>query len=322
MGQYWRFLNLDRREHTRARGYRYKLGEFFGDGITNRNIALRLCRLRSLPNMPRIQPSGAESTNIERPGRSLLVLPNEILYHITDGIETLEDFACFAATCHICWDLCASTLEVSIKHMVSWAGSRIIRLGDYMQNDDLPAGILTEAQRAELDAAVPDESSQGRPVSLYEFAGDHYRSAVMSPDFFDITYAYIRPLEKRGIEGAPLAAIRKMCTPVEATVLRNLSKKLYVRADTIDELNKEVQPRCGGNEPFSLGEALVGRICWSSDPSCAMPEHCEDITRGPWAGDAFDITSMEIFQKEADLSRWVDAKDEVCEALRRYLDGY
>ncbi|EIW76282.1 hypothetical protein CONPUDRAFT_168850 [Coniophora puteana RWD-64-598 SS2] len=320
MGQYWMFLNIDRRE--RASGSLLKLGEFFGDGITNRSIALRLCRLRSLPKMPIIQPRGAESTTIEKPARSLLVLPNEILYQIImEDIVTLEDFACFAATCHRCWDLCASILEVSIKYMVSWAGSRIICLGDYMQNDDLPTGILTEAERAELGAAVPDEYSEGRPVSLYDFAGNHYHSAVMSPDFFDITYAYIRPLERRGIEGAPLAAIRRMCKPVKATVLRNLSKKLYVRADTIDALNKELHPRFRGRKPFSLGEALVGRICWSSDPSCAMPEYCEDITRGPWAGDAFDVTSMKRFQREADFLEWVDAKDEVCEALRRYLDG-
>ncbi|EIW75259.1 hypothetical protein CONPUDRAFT_169644 [Coniophora puteana RWD-64-598 SS2] len=315
MGQYWMFLNLDRHEQVGGLG---KLGEFFGDGSTNRSIATRLCRLRPLPKIPRIQPSEVESTNIEFPKRGLLALPNEILLHIADVVRSSTDLVCFAATCHRFWYLCSPAIETAMK-TVSWAGCRIIGLGDYMQNDDLPAGMLTDAEQAALGGLKPDEDGE-RP-SLYNHARENYPDAIVSSSFSRVRNAYLRPLEKRGIKGAPMAAIERMCTPVEPTVLRNLSKKLYVSAAAIDALNKEISQKFDGEWAYTLGDALVGRICWSSDPSCSMPENCDDITRGPWAGDAFDMTSMEIFQKEADFSQWVDAKDEVCEALLRYLDG-
>ncbi|EIW75276.1 hypothetical protein CONPUDRAFT_169653 [Coniophora puteana RWD-64-598 SS2] len=314
MGQYWMFLNIDRREE-KSYG---KLGEFFSDGRTGRNIAARLCQLRPLPKIPRIQSDDAGITDTESVERGLLSLPDEIICHIINDIESLEDFVCFAATCHRCWDICIPFLEKCIRSL-SWAGCRIIGLGDYVGHDDLPPDILTEDEQAELATAKPGKYG---PVSLYSYARTYYGEAVLCSRLEDFTDGLLSDLIQRGLVGAPFVAIKTMCTPFEPTVLRNLSKKLYVRADTIDALNEELPQRewFWDHKAYSLGDALVSRICWSSDPSCSMRAHCKDITRGPWAGDAFDITSMEEFQKQEDFSQWVDAKKDVCRALRECWD--
>ncbi|EIW75285.1 hypothetical protein CONPUDRAFT_169657 [Coniophora puteana RWD-64-598 SS2] len=317
MGQDWAFVNIDRREIIDHVG---KLGEFFGDCSTARRIGMLLHQIPPLPKMPRIQPSGAESTNVKNFfDRGLLALPNEILYHIANDIGRPEDLVCFAAACHRCWDICSSLLEACIRRDVSWAGCRVICLGDYVARNDLPAGILTEVEQAELDAAGQDECHEGQPVSFYDFAQAHYRERSSG----GTAEQFLKILSWRRLVGdAPLAAIEIMFASVKSTVLRNLSKKLYVRVDAINALNEELPQRewfwC--DKSYTLGDALVSRICWSTDPSCSMSAHCDDITRGPWAGDAFDITSMEDFQKEENFYQWADAAEEVCEALRQCWD--
>lgn len=51
----------------------------------------------------------------------------------------------------------------------SWAGDRIICLGDY--HEDLPDGILSISKLEELGWA-----DEGEEMTLYAFADEHYRS--------------------------------------------------------------------------------------------------------------------------------------------------
>lgn len=84
-------------------------------------------------------------------------------------------------------------------------------------------------------------------------------------------------------------------------VLRNLSKKAYVRSDTFS---------IDGSDPvWGFGRALVFRISWSTDSSCNMAY--EGLTRGVWAGDRFDVVRLSTFQADAGNDDWSDVTQEV-----------
>lgn len=91
--------------------------------------------------------------------------------------------------------------------------------------------------------------------------------------------------------------------PQSVVVLRNLSKNVFVRSDTFS---------VNGRDPvWGFGRALVFRISWSTDPSCAM--RYEGLTRGVWAGDRFDVVSLATFQTESDAADavWKNVTQEV-----------
>ena len=90
--------------------------------------------------------------------------------------------------------------------------------------------------------------------------------------------------------------------PDETIILRNLSKRVYVRSDTLSVTGKDHY--CG------LGRALLSRICWSTDNSAAMSEEYKgEIHRGVWAGDCFDI--IKLRELDSSVCDWEDVTREV-----------
>lgn len=92
-------------------------------------------------------------------------------------------------------------------------------------------------------------------------------------------------------------------------ILRNLSRRQFVRSDSLAVIGTD--RFCG------LGRALLARICWSTDPSCAM-SYDGDITRGVWAGDRFDIVRLSELGdtlEEVNNSGWKDVTKEVREEM-------
>ncbi|KAI0083570.1 hypothetical protein BDY19DRAFT_910509 [Irpex rosettiformis] len=93
--------------------------------------------------------------------------------------------------------------------------------------------------------------------------------------------------------------------------LCNLSKGEYVRADAVAALTDS-----DGSNPFfegyiNLGQALLSQICWLSDGSIAM---CcgGDLHRSRWAGDRFEVTTMDKLSLNI---TWKDVSGEVTETL-------
>ncbi|KAF8285047.1 hypothetical protein DL93DRAFT_2092278, partial [Clavulina sp. PMI_390] len=72
--------------------------------------------------------------------------------------------------------------------------------------------------------------------------------------------------------------------PVGGMILRNLSKKEYVRSKTLGV----------DDDAWGFGKVLLCRTLWSSSRSTSMvwsQEYDREWHRGVWAGDAFDIVS-------------------------------
>ncbi|SJL16509.1 uncharacterized protein ARMOST_20035 [Armillaria ostoyae] len=153
MGQYWKIVNIDRREHL---GHWGKLGEFF------------------------------------------------------EAHDSLDIILLLAG---------------------SWAGCRIMCLGDYMIN--CPPNVLTSEELAEIEK-LPENTETERGKTLYSLATEHYKHVSNRIRWGDL----------RGM------------------VLRNRTKRVYVRRD---EVLEALASREG-----DIGNVLLTNISWSDDPSCAM----------------------------------------------------
>lgn len=145
----------------------------------------------------------------------------------------------------------------------SWAGDRIIYLGDYA--DDCPEGLLTEDEEKELNH--PDYTG------LYDFAAQRYKNA----SHWDV---------------------RKLPRP--PWVLRNLTRHEYVHSDAVEIVNAGPDDRCVPG----IMEALMIRLCWSSDGSLSMRYEARwpgirPLYRGFWAGNRFDIIADSDFDVKA-----------------------
>ena len=171
----------------------------------------------------------------------------------------------------------------------SWAGDRIICLGDY--HEDLSAGLLSTAELEELD-----KGDEGEGMSLYQFACEHYQ-------YVGGISAFNRPQLSGG-----------------HWILRNLSKNKYVREEAIKVAGLKGMSDNRLSKEIGLGQVVLSRICWSTDNSCAMGYYDKDIHRGVWAGDRFDITTINQVGIE-DGRKWTDVSDEVAKEMTEIWVG-
>jgi len=94
-------------------------------------------------------------------------------------------------------------------------------------------------------------------------------------------------------------------------ILRNLTEHSYVRGKALKPLG------------LDFGEVVITHICWSSDPSCSMPNDGDGITRGIWAGHRFDIVTPDMVDMKDGASakiEWRDVSEEVVEKLRKVFE--
>ena len=87
----------------------------------------------------------------------------------------------------------------------------------------------------------------------------------------------------------------------ETVILQNLSKRVYVRSDTLSVTGSDAF--CG------LGRVLMARICWSSSDTGTSQEYKGGLHRGKWAGDRFDIIKLRDLDSSA--GKWEDVTKEV-----------
>ncbi|KAF8997407.1 hypothetical protein BDQ17DRAFT_1429088 [Cyathus striatus] len=166
----------------------------------------------------------------------------------------------------------------------SWARDRIICVGDNLIGNDIPRGLLSEDELEELF----DFEEGGFYDQLLESC-----SRFKSPTAFQHT---TYPKEYSGY------------------VLRNLSKKEYIRGDNAP---RQLE---GGS---SIGHALFACICWSEPllgPEYMIIEGLPDISRGMWAGDRFDVVLYEDVMKALEFDGWKDVSDEVKRHVEAIFD--
>lgn len=187
-------------------------------------------------------------------------------------------------------------VELQAVAYANWAYDRIACIGDYTRDDDFPGKIpiTTDMVSEEFDDFE-------RGINF----GGHFRRESKGYKVYFRDYNY-------GRDEDPYEELMK--PKYESSypwVLCNLSKSEYVRADAVAALTESA-----GDTPFiqnaiRLGHALLSQICWSSDRSIAM-SYEGDLHRGRWAGDCFEVTSMDKLDPKV---TWKDISDEVTNTL-------
>ncbi|KAK0441231.1 uncharacterized protein EV420DRAFT_1580416 [Desarmillaria tabescens] len=163
------------------------------------------------------------------------------------------------------------SLRIIILLADTWKGCRIICAGDYMT--DSPPNVLTSEELAEIES-LPEDIETGRGRTLYTLATEHYKHRTHWNRSFDLG----------------------------GTVLRNRTKRVYVRRDAVVEELAEY----GGD----IGSVLLANISWSNDSSCAMRV---DLSRGAWAGDRLDVVPLWAVENNEE---WEDVTEDQVKLTR------
>ncbi|KAJ7668774.1 hypothetical protein DFH06DRAFT_1126214 [Mycena polygramma] len=202
--------------------------------------------------------------NISSDPATLVNLPVEMINEIYAHIPYLADAICLSSTCQALWEIGRPNMhrlavEVTANYY-SWAGERILCVGDYLKNEDIPEGILTED---ELDEFTDDGQD-----TLYEFPFDEIPNQVRYAGFSMDGLWKICGVDDSFCAGRDFERVIFGDYDYLA-VLRNLTRQAYVRETALLEL-KAHYAGTRVEECIGFGEALMTRICLSSDPTAAL----------------------------------------------------
>ncbi|RDB26336.1 hypothetical protein Hypma_006270, partial [Hypsizygus marmoreus] len=168
----------------------------------------------------------------------------------------------------------ASAVPTSVPNadlIGSWAGDRIICIGDYINKNDYPEGLLTQEETLEI-----------QDTSLYSVVYKKYET--------------VQPIQLPATEAVAFGHDR-------VWILRNLSKHKYIRISALGADPQDVVGPETRRGP-TFGDALLPWITWTSDTGFKF--YSGDIGRGAWAGDRFDIQMIDTVEGDED---WMDVSD-------------
>ncbi|KAJ3848239.1 hypothetical protein EV368DRAFT_68451 [Lentinula lateritia] len=312
MGQYWTIMSIDNSEAT---GHLGKLGEFFWMPDDSLVSCLTTPVIPSSYKTAAIASFGGKSQKLKKnyPPSILLSLPHELLLVIAEELsEDYLDLICFSLTCIDAWELTGQCRNQSLSQKIkskSWAGSRIILLGDYA--GALPKGLLTDAEKKELrlDGYADHELGSllyAHPAfrkPSYKILNDFYYDEIAQDDdlFHELQYfAHREPFSRWIMLPGNFKLTRS--SSKDRWMIRNLTKQEYAIT-----------------RRRSLTQIVYSLIGCSDDPSVSMQgERCSVLINGPWAGDRIDITLVSIHRKEhtpEERSSWKDITISVKELL-------
>ncbi|KAJ6514223.1 hypothetical protein C8R47DRAFT_1090653 [Mycena vitilis] len=359
MGQYWKIVDLDKRQTS---GGGCKLGEFFFDGTSAKSLESRLWPPKIVSDVeaviPRFIPGGRygpDDTPDDTDGPALYFpktaprpldaavlvnLPAEIAHEIFSYLSDIYDLLCLSAACQVLWEIGREHVYRHISAIVarySWAGDRIICVGDYLASDDIPEALLTASERAELLHYEPEErdhedeeAEENSERALYGYpfqeaarrfdqeglsirSGIYERFGWASKRFYNMDFFNGSSRDMHVIMDLFNGHKFVLQPPKVIRILRNLSRRQYVRESELVDLTV----RCPG---VGLGNIVLSRICLSSDDSIAM-RYDGGIHRGAWAGDRLDIVAAEWLTELGEDPSWTDVTKEAVEEMENICEA-
>ncbi|KAJ6488968.1 hypothetical protein C8R45DRAFT_993295, partial [Mycena sanguinolenta] len=250
---------------------------------------------------------------------ALVNLHVEMIWEIYSHLDDFSDVVCLTVTCQPMWNIGRRRIYDSVATVVgfSWAGDRIVCLGDYLEEDEIPEHEhLLTPEEAEGFTGVDDED-QEYSFYRYPFRYVSHRGGTFSAwnlvhnsllsgrrgslSDFDSYYHSFHRLVDVGYT-APL--------PAQPAVLRNLSRHQYIRESALIAWKKE--SGIARAEDVGFGEIVLSRICFSTNGSVNMVWD-GNIHRGVWAGDRFDIVASDWLEglEGEDAATWTDVSADV-----------
>ncbi|KAJ8472569.1 hypothetical protein ONZ45_g16606 [Pleurotus djamor] len=299
MGQYFQFVNVDRRESTHMVG---KIGEGSVDAPYDNGLCFAL-EARYKPTYELFLQKDTARIFRSRAARkgdlgALEKLPAELILMISSHMKIIPSIAFGIANSQV---LAITYPSISNQMMEFWFDSllwshcRIIYLGDYAEG--LPDGYLSEKEKVELAANFPgvaagnlyDMASKfkydglGRPSLLVE---SRLRKALSSKEYLQYERLYNLPTP-----------------PKDWDVLINTTKKEFIKPSV---------------EGVDLQTMIMPLIIWAGEDT----KHLGIDNHGPWAGDRLAIVSGDDFDARvlaAGPDVWVDVVDKGLELQNQWI---
>ncbi|KAF5379455.1 hypothetical protein D9615_006554 [Tricholomella constricta] len=282
-------------------------------------------------------------------GSGLGQLFPELIDIIYEALDDIVDVVRFSVTCQRFYDIGRRHLEVYVAgtFIDSWAGDRIICLGDYACMDDLPPGMLTDSERKFIKSNLKDDEDD--VVAVFDQlrilqALDplwHIHQKKKKYQGYAVDLKWRTGVWLRGDEAQiELEAALILCELIEETpglsrhvqtfteiysgdyVLRNLITKEFIRGDAIRDLWEA--PEYPFMQRIRFDVALYIRITWSSDYSLSSGyDGPIQIHRGKWAGHRFDLCKVNtVRNEEGVIDDWKDVSREVLDEVVEVLAGH
>ncbi|KAH9899407.1 hypothetical protein C8Q73DRAFT_663128 [Cubamyces lactineus] len=326
MGQFWTVFNIDARERYSSSGW--KLGEWlFQD---HHDDLLELLRAKAPITMPKEIEKRLTEGKTAVQSSTLFKLPTEILDMILAELHRDDVLFMFAITCKAIFVIAERHLVKFYEDLFpSWRDCRIICVGEYMdEQDELPAGVLTESEREWVES---ERENWGSCWSIFSetFKNERFKRvkdfkspacrALLWKDEAWGPHGYTS-IERGGAYSVDRNMLRALhgneqvstTSRVDREVLCNVSKREYVRDVAIYDAKI---PMC-----VTLAHALIVLICWSPWADYALSydlQAVRDMKHGRWAGDRFRITTEDVLADLEDKGEeWTDVTEEAGVILR------
>ncbi|CAL1696959.1 unnamed protein product [Somion occarium] len=252
--------------------------------------------------------------------------PDEILCIIFNNIDALEDIIRFGLGSRYLYDIAYDVIHRRyVDCLSSWAGCRLICLGGYTNFDDLPPEVFTLDEIDNIqrhhDMDVNDEvgmdpyryftTNRQTLVPSKPFIPKEFFHELLSPSESNVSSEYLERLY-RHFEELRFSDDTLTYTTDQPWVLCNLSKNEYIRMDAVDNFYDcdERNPLAQTCSVFSTIAVLLPRICWISNGGKGIEGCCNEYYRGSWAGDCFEITTLNRLRPAKEESDWVDVTND------------
>ncbi|KAG6876802.1 hypothetical protein C0993_000356 [Termitomyces sp. T159_Od127] len=268
-------------------------------------------------------------------------LTAEIVDKIFGEVDDTADLLSLMTTCQRHWDIGRRHLERVIINdfsMASWAGNRLICLGDYVGPGELPKGMLTKREVKKIqNLFMCNNYSLWRAMYAFQPSGrgSSYKPLGASRGLRSGT-DFLRKLKARydasesgsalewladthtGVALGKLIRIENMSFEKFSQghmVFRDLTIKEYVRGDI---WNMPGDSRFTGKR-LRFEHVLYIRIFWAISPNTNEYQCPVDNHRGAWAGHRFDVSDINNVVDEDGIA--VDGwKDVTLEVMREVLE--
>ncbi|KAJ3752901.1 hypothetical protein EV360DRAFT_88293 [Lentinula raphanica] len=319
-------MSVDKRQATGDLG---ELGEFFwcSSPIVNYLIAPVVPskylenRGRATNSRSRKMVSKLQSITTSGSVPALLALPAELLMLIAEYLR--KDYIhllCFSLTCTLLGEVTEQaryhSLCGKLKYQ-SWAGSRVILLGDYTYT--LPENMLTEKDIKKFKCDLVRDKLG---MALYYIAGGYFRKPLSPEESLifrderveknsdlrkELLDASCRDEQQPWIRRISLLNFMPVQQHGDRWILCNLSKRECVTLAKLDSVTQVIY-------------ALIGRSEEVDSPVSTMYDG-EWLAQGPWARDRLDIILVPVHKQEHDNEgEWKEITADVVSKLKELAD--
>ncbi|KAH9931310.1 uncharacterized protein B0H18DRAFT_1116467 [Fomitopsis serialis] len=316
MGQSWELFNVDARRNFRDISCAKVEGVLFYAEPNG------LVSMLAIPRKPKPYRLSRQRRSSEPRDLGALDVPLEILQLIIDNIDldNIVDVASLALTNTLLRTICEKRIyKAMLLYHGTWSSQRLVYVGQYLDGDDLPPGMLQEHEKRELSGNKLDPNDCDIRVSrffaaAYDAKGAYFKKSRWPAQFRRLHYA------SNQVSPEDLIELDKMIAPDYSWdgkpetewVLCNFTTAEFVRTSAIAKITGSA---CNGpftNENLGLGHALLTQI------GCNLSNNlrCDGMWHhGRWAGHRFAITTVDRLQEHSVFrdKELVDVSNEVVE---------